>query len=282
MSWHFLQGREEASWAESCLDGAPSALLSLMPTAAACCLPDSGMDACRDSRSGTTFRRLTGSRGADTSMSSVGDSPAWTSALPEGGPGSKARGAACGNTWRELSVRFDRDLCSWKTHQCLLSEDLPWSSVTLPRWGMMRDGVLWERTTLVLPTCAIASGFWPTPNAADHKGAGKTGKLRDRLDYAVERGATKSKTYWPTPQAYDSKDTGPHGSKSWTNHVQRRSLLAAMVKEPSNGGKLNPEFSEWLMGWPIGFSALSALATDKFQQWLRSHGVCLEGQRHED
>ncbi len=40
MSWHYLRGREEASWEESCLDGAPSALLKLMPTPGASCSPD--------------------------------------------------------------------------------------------------------------------------------------------------------------------------------------------------------------------------------------------------
>ena len=37
MSWHFLQEQEEASWEANSLDGAPSALLSLMPTAAESC-----------------------------------------------------------------------------------------------------------------------------------------------------------------------------------------------------------------------------------------------------
>ena len=43
-------------------------------------------------------------------------------------------------------------------------------------------------------------------------------------------------------------------------------------------GKLSPMFVEWLMGWPLEWTALDAVATDKFQQWLRSHGVCSEGQ----
>ena len=214
-------------------------------------------------------------------MSLAADFPATTLVPQARGPESTEPAAACGARWRELSVRFDRDLSSWKTHRCLLSEDLPWCSVTLPKWGMMLGGVLWERTTLPLRTCAIESGFWPTPNASDHKGAGKSGQLRDRLDYAVERGATKSKVYWPTPQAYDSKDTGPHGSKSWRNHVTRRSLLAASVKQPESNGKLNPDWVEWLIGWPIGFTALSPLATANVQQWCGSHGIFWEA-RHED
>ena len=38
MSWHYLQGREVASWAGSCLDGAPSALSNLIPIAEVSCL----------------------------------------------------------------------------------------------------------------------------------------------------------------------------------------------------------------------------------------------------
>ena len=64
--------------------------------------------------------------------------------------------------------------------------------------------------------------LWPTPTATDYKGSGKTGELRDRLDYAVERGATKSKTY----------------------------------EKPVIPGSLNPEWVEWLMGFPIGHTDL--------------------------
>jgi hypothetical protein len=35
---------------------------------------------------------------------------------------------------------------------------------------------------------------------------------------------------------------------------------------------MNPDWTEWLMGWPINWTALKPLETDKFQQWLSSHG----------
>jgi hypothetical protein len=38
------------------------------------------------------------------------------------------------------------------------------------------------------------------------------------------------------------------------------------------GGPLNPTWVEWLMGWPLGWTDCAASATDKFQQWLLSHG----------
>ena len=205
-------------------------------------------------------------------MWSAGDSLAPTYQPQARAQGSKESSPACGSTWFASSVRYDRNTSSWKTAHCLLSEDLPWFSVTLPKWGMMRDGELWERVTSVLPMFVTASGFWPTPNASDYRGAGKSGKLRDRLDYAVERGATKSKVYWPTPCANEDA-AGRPGSKMQKmlgNHCEIRGDLT--------GGTLSADWTEWLMGWPIGHTDLKPLATDKFQQWLRSHGVYSEGR----
>ena len=43
------------------------------------------------------------------------------------------------------------------------------------------------------------------------------------------------------------------------------------------GGKPNPAFIEWLMGWPIGWTTVSNesedLVTAKFPQWLDLHGI---------
>ncbi len=35
---------------------------------------------------------------------------------------------------------------------------------------------------------------------------------------------------------------------------------------------LNPDWVEWLMGWPIGWTDLKPLATDKYRLWLQQHG----------
>jgi hypothetical protein len=39
----------------------------------------------------------------------------------------------------------------------------------------------------------------------------------------------------------------------------------------SDGGHLNPTWVEWLMGWPIEWTDLKPLATDKFQEWQQQH-----------
>jgi len=41
-----------------------------------------------------------------------------------------------------------------------------------------------------------------------------------------------------------------------------------------DGGKPNPEWGEWLMGWPIGWTGLEPLEMDKYQQWLKKFGDC--------
>ena len=45
------------------------------------------------------------------------------------------------------------------------------------------------------------------------------------------------------------------------------------------GGQLNPDWVEWLMGWPIGWTASKPLATGRFRQWQSSHGKpCRRGE----
>jgi hypothetical protein len=39
----------------------------------------------------------------------------------------------------------------------------------------------------------------------------------------------------------------------------------------SDGGQLNPEWVEWLMGWPIGHTALEPLEMVRYQEWLQQH-----------
>jgi hypothetical protein len=67
---------------------------------------------------------------------------------------------------------------------------------------------------------------------------------------------------WATPQARDFRT----GQKSrWDNPKRTRNLNDQV------GGQLNPDWVEWLMGWPVGWTDLQPLETDKFQQWQQQH-----------
>jgi hypothetical protein len=84
---------------------------------------------------------------------------------------------------------------------------------------------------------------------------------------------------WPTPCASEGLDCGTN----WASlaAVDKGGRIARRIA--TNGGpetqqtthaQLNPAWVEWLMGWPIGWTDLGALGTDKFRQWLHSHGGC--------
>ncbi len=56
-------------------------------------------------------------------------------------------------------------------------------------------------------------------------------------------------------------------------------IIAQAVKRESPdlnklvGGKLNPAWVEWLMGWPLGWTDLKPLAMDKYLKWCEQHGM---------
>jgi hypothetical protein len=70
---------------------------------------------------------------------------------------------------------------------------------------------------------------------------------------------------YPTPTVNDSKNNGGPSQ-------QRRDTknLNAVI-----GGKLNPQWVAWLMGWCLGgWTDCAPLETGRFQQWLHLHGKC--------
>ena len=111
------------------------------------------------------------------------------------------------------------------------------------------------------------SATWPTPCATDHKGSGKNGADRDRLDYAVERGKTKSHIY---PTVGTKTMGGCSGSFAKLKKLEEDGLLTeeerrAMSSHLTGGkdperadcGMLNPDWVEWLMGWPFGWTDIA-------------------------
>ena len=48
--------------------------------------------------------------------------------------------------------------------------------------------------------------------------------------------------------------------------------VVARMDKTTVGGKLNPMWVEWLMGWPLGWTDLKRLETDKFHFAQQQHG----------
>ena len=245
MSWLFSQALVAEYSAAISSDGAPSAPLSVMPTPHRFWRNDKPMDCCRLFRFGQTCAVLTDGHGEALLTWYREDFLAKTSRPQATAWVSQAPARDCGDRWHELPMRYDRATSIWRTHHCLWEEDLPWCSVTLPKWGMTRDGVLSEQQTSAPPI--------------NETGSGSLQKTPARR--------------WPTPVASMAKGSSPAAltRRSGADRLNDRLDHAVMALD---GGHLNPEWAEWLMGWPTGWTDLKPLATDRFQSWLRAHPSC--------
>ncbi len=255
MSYTFLQEQGEESSAECFLDIPASVLSRLTADAGKCSCKGSETECCQSFRSGMTSKHSTQRRGVVALTWFVEDSLAKTFPPLVAGLESTVSEAVSGVKWDALLVKFDRESCSWKTHRCLYSEDLDWCSLTLPKWGSMRDGELFRRRTPDFPTVDPDCGFMPTLtrtmvlNESDPIAEGSVSMVGKSLRKTAKTGVTGSAP-WPLWMLFHE----------WTP---------------------TPKAAEFFMGWPMGWTDLQPLVMDKFRQWLRWHGEFLKGETHD-
>ena len=299
MSWLFSQALVEASSAATSLDGAPSAPLSGSPTQLAYLPPDRMTTFSRPSRSGMTFRPLTDDLGAAVLTWCLEASRARTSAWPAKAQESTGNDQACGATWRGSLARFDPATSLWRTAQPSLLEDLGESSVIWPRSGMTADGQCWELPTLERRIKETGSGLWATPSATDGQ---RGGTITENMTGVSLAQMVKTPARWPTPTTRDRGSDAPNRTggpslavavKTWPTPVacmSKGSSPASLARKDgqdrsgdrldhavmaTNGGHLNPTWVEWLMGWPLGWTDLKPLETDRCPCVPQPLGECL-------
>lgn len=190
--------------------------------------------------------------------------------------------------WFEPFAWFDQDTQCWRTWQLSLVEGWEPFSETWPRSGMMRSGIAYRRAPLVLLTDETGSGLLPTPEASNTKAIALRSAGRSPRNFL--------KPLWPTPRANDPQKRG-----NFDLHNSRNGLPAAVKKWPTPraqdgrketrtpegaarevsrnkgpdlgavaGGQLNPDWVEWLMGFPIGWTALKSWATPSSRKSRKS------------
>lgn len=131
---------------------------------------------------------------------------------------------------------------------------------------------------------------WPTPTAADtYTGRMKSTQQKAGSMHSVNLAAAIN--MWPTPKATDYKGSGPAGTKSAEHDLKKHNLKGVVMFYPTpttgaglcggsgnyqqlkdleargqiteeerrsmaagNGGQLNPDWVEWLMGFPPGWT----------------------------
>lgn len=236
MSWHFLQGGAVACWQQDCLDGAPSALLKLMPAQEQSCLTDSETELSSNSLSGMTSGHSTESHGADTLMLSPADSRAKTSANAEKARESREQGRDYGWNRSGSFAKWSQSSLSWKTAQCSLLEDLEQSLEAWPEWGFMHDGECSELQPLERHTIERGFTYLLTPTA----NSWRAWTFRSPLSLIRKNHADGNL------------------------HEQLMRLYQRMT---------TPRCQEILMMWPEGWTDSKPLAMDGFLQWQQEQFI---------
>lgn len=257
MSWLYSRALVEEYLAESCSGGERFALSSSTNTPAMYLWQGKTMEALNLSQYGMTCELLTENRGEDVLTLFLVDFPVRTYQSLVGKEGLMESEAVCGANTQELLAKSGRDIALSKTAPSLSASGLSVSSQTLPKWGMFQNGELSVLDTLLTPIKETESGYWPTPNCMDAL------PLRSR-EALIKQFTTTRKGR--TKPANLREAVHPACYPANLNN-------AGMYEQAKSGGQLNPNWEEWLMGWPIGWTELSALETDKFQQWLDLHGI---------
>lgn len=277
------------------------ALSSGSHTPKPCLWHDRTMEPSRLSRFGMTCKPLMEGRGEELLTLWRAGFHAKTLAQQEKAQALTVSAAECGRTWPASLAKYDPDTSSWRTAQYSLLGGLDEFSETWPKWGSMQSGECWERPTLVPLTSESASGLWQTPvaddaaNRANGKWNSRGGpKLSAQVLYPTPcanshtgAGHGPNKTGAPNLQTVVAQRTYPTATatafKGWSpNHnrantddrldytVERDAFTHGQQTPPM---RLNPDWVEWLMGWPIGHTALKPLETGKYQEWLSQHGA---------
>lgn len=204
---------------------------------------------------------------------------------PETSPASAGNAAAYGQKSPALLASLDPVSSSWRTSQTCLAallnnqaDGLAEYSATWPRSGTMRSGIAYQLSPLAPLTDATGCGLLPTPVKYDATPGGPNNHYRGLGNLA--------KHHWPTPRANDAEKRGnfdltnPRNglaaasrrfptpcARDWRageDPESRRARQSATGERHSPNlndvvapnGHLNPNWVEWLMGFPIGWTGL--------------------------
>ena len=204
-------------------------------------------------------------------MSSAVDSPAPTSHPLAAGEELPQEILNYGSRCCELLKRCAPALSLLKIAQTCALVDLDISSRDFPTWGIVLNGACWGLDILEDRTKETECGYWPTLTANDAKNVAGPGQFK-RNTWPLNAEITTIPAWIPC-------DCGEflctihmcHAFECRCKPIEEWSTDPYSDRVP---GQLAPKFSEWLMGWPIGWTDLKPLGMDKFQQWLRLHGEC--------
>ena len=153
---------------------------------------------------------------------------------------------------------FDPDTQSWKTSQVTFQQDSELYKRSWPRSGMTVDGIAYQlppsahRTYVIEFSSSLhqgpnSHGLWPTATTQDHATRYAQGGMP--LGMAAR--------LFPTPTY--GKLAGGSGAVERLKQMKHEGQISDdefRSMQAGNGGRLNPQWVEWLMGFPQGWTDL--------------------------
>lgn len=193
---------------------------------------------------------------------------------------------------------FDPASSSWKKCQAsLFQEDSDGLSPTLLVPGSMRNGSISPLRTSGLPTCergcllwhtptaedcanrvfarnsrgepklSAQVKAWPTPSATDGSHGGRVTPAKGREGGNLIE-AIAARTTWPTPTSRDWRT----GDRPQSRRARNNYHTPQLNDMATPGGHLNPTWVEWLMGFPLGWTACDVSATPSYRKSRKRSG----------
>lgn len=204
---------------------------------------------------------------------------------------------------------YDPLTSSWRTSQLSLVADLEMFSETWPRSGTMRGGIAYPLPPLAPLTGATGSGLLPTPEASNTKALAMRSGGRSPRNFLAPLPTPRCGGGNRNSRTAIINDKGHPSGKSGLGLEQAAEVLAGIVpkelrsieelppgwqtrfptpttKDASGarnatcdvvqperletGGQLNPTWVEWLMGFPLGWTACMASVTPSSRKSWKS------------
>lgn len=218
--------------------------------------------------SGLTLNPSTQNAGADAWILSLRATHASHSPSP-GKNRPKPTRATSGPTYGKSSGSSGPGSASSRTSPTIYAWALNKSTMTYDQWITALRRACLQRKKSVRHTAGNVYSSWPTPRAQE---PGSTSS-------AHGKGLAETAKAWPTPMARDWKDSPgmrrrPQGQISLPNMAFRSGLRdrASLKHGDPSQMRLNPLFTEWLMGWPTGWTdfAPAAMAWSRWWPLMRS------------
>jgi hypothetical protein len=177
-------------------------------------------------------------------MSSAADTHANHSATLEGDAEQTTQGIY-GPGYGTPLASYDPDTQSWKMCGDISLWEEPQCLASLPKSGMTRNGVLYQRLAWVPLIDATGLSLLHTPTA-------KANQMSPSM--------RAQSRWWPTPTAHgeNTATRNEAHARRLANGMKYSSRLTQAVaqEEPESIGYLNPLWVEWLMGFPTGWTDL--------------------------